>query len=267
MVTDALGEIGIVSGAEAATYEDAALGLRVLNRMVDQWSAEPLTIFNLQRITWDITANVSAYRVGTPGQAATFGALISDGFDTTWTDKPPGWTIGSQTGLATISNEEIVTKAGGHAIKLDAISLGVITLYRDFTVYCGEEATVTVWMRGNGGGTGVITRVQCIETGHYLTSSGGWQSASADLFTETAASFVSHSLTFDVEAAELVGSDTCTLRVTFYCDSFSPTGYFDSFSLANRATFEKRPHRLRAMPGPVLHGEPPCQPPPPPRLL
>jgi hypothetical protein len=110
-----------------------------------------------------------------------------------------------------------------------------VSLYRDFQVISGLDATLTLYIRGDGAGTGGIVRVQCLESGHFLTSTGDWQASSADLFTVSAATFTLSSVAFDVEAEAVVRSTTATLRVTLYVDSFSATAYYDTFVLRNAA--------------------------------
>jgi len=65
IVTDALREIGVLAAGEVAAADDALSGLAALNRLVDQWAAERLTIYRVARTTFTITTSVGAYDVGT----------------------------------------------------------------------------------------------------------------------------------------------------------------------------------------------------------
>ena len=221
-------DIGVFSPGEAAPHEDANDALIALNNLLDQFATDRLALPKITRTAFDVTANLSEYQIG---DVSNFSDEVTDGFDTTWTGTPPGWTI-TVTSSGVANNSTTIYQAGGHSLNLSVPALGTAQADRDFTVFCGNEATITLYMRGAGGNP-AITRLQCVETSHYLTSAGLWQAGSSDLFTQSAAAFAAKTLTFDVEDALVVGADTCTLRVTFYIDSFLTDGYYDTFSLSN----------------------------------
>ena len=226
--TAALREIGVLAAGEVAPYDDANDAMAALNRLIDQWAAERLEIFTITRTLFDLISGTGTYAFGA---AAVYAPNIVDGFDSTWSTTPPDWTPFT-TGSGVVSNDTSTFQSGGHSVKLDVPGLGIATIYRDFTILAGSQATITVWIKA-GTPPGGVTRVQCLETSHYLTSAGAWQTASADLFTGATGAFAIHALTFNAETAPVVGADLATLRVTFYIDSFSTPGWFDTFSLAN----------------------------------
>ena len=67
MITDALLELGVVAAGDAPETIDTDLGLRALNRLVDQWAAERLTIYTVTRSTFAIVSGTQNYTVGSGG--------------------------------------------------------------------------------------------------------------------------------------------------------------------------------------------------------
>lgn len=65
-ITDAMTMIGALGVGETASTEDAALGLRTLNRMLNSWQAERIGILGLSLATYSLTGAVS-YTFG-PGK-------------------------------------------------------------------------------------------------------------------------------------------------------------------------------------------------------
>lgn len=65
VVTDALREIGVLAAGETATADDAISGLAAINRLIDQWAAERLMIYQETRTTFTIAASTQTYTVGT----------------------------------------------------------------------------------------------------------------------------------------------------------------------------------------------------------
>lgn len=65
IVSDALRELGVLAAGEVATAEEAASGLAALNRLVDQWAAERLAIYEQERTTFTVAAYAAYYLVGT----------------------------------------------------------------------------------------------------------------------------------------------------------------------------------------------------------
>jgi len=228
LVSASLRDIGVLAGGEVAEYDDANDALAALNNLLDQWATDRLALPKITRTTFDITANLSEYQVG---DVSDFASTVTEGFDTTWSGTPPGWTtILTSSGVAL--NSTTIYQAGGHSLNLSVPALGTAAAYRDFTVFSGNEATFSLYMRG-AGGTDAIVQVRCQETGHYLTSAGAWQSAAVSLFTQSAAVFALKTVTFDVEDALVTLGETCTLRVIFAIDSFTVDGYFDTLTMSN----------------------------------
>lgn len=64
---DALIEIGANGVADAMTAEDGAYALRVLNRMVQKWSTEELSIFTVNRDSYNLVAGTQSYTLGVGG--------------------------------------------------------------------------------------------------------------------------------------------------------------------------------------------------------
>lgn len=64
LVTDALREIGVLAAGEVATADEATGGLNAFNRLLDQWAAEKLAIYEQARTTFTISASTQAYAVG-----------------------------------------------------------------------------------------------------------------------------------------------------------------------------------------------------------
>ena len=67
VVTDALREIGVLAAGEVASAEDALSGLSALNRLIDQWKTEELTIYQTNRSTWTIVSGTQQYTLGLGG--------------------------------------------------------------------------------------------------------------------------------------------------------------------------------------------------------
>lgn len=70
LVDDALTEIGVRAAGETLPSSEAQDGLRLLNRMVDSWAAERLTIYTITRTAWTITASDGQYTVGASANVA-----------------------------------------------------------------------------------------------------------------------------------------------------------------------------------------------------
>ena len=70
LITSALSDMGILAAGETPTADDARDALDALNRLLDQWAAENLTIFTVTRTTHAITSNDNTYTVGPTGDIA-----------------------------------------------------------------------------------------------------------------------------------------------------------------------------------------------------
>lgn len=67
LFTDALLDLGVLAAGEVAAAGDIDNCLRAQNRVLDQWAASRLTIYQQLRTTWTIVSGTSAYTVGTGG--------------------------------------------------------------------------------------------------------------------------------------------------------------------------------------------------------
>lgn len=72
LITDALCELGAVDPSEAITADEASHGLRKLNRMLDSWSNENLSCFQIQQDgPFSTVAGTVSYTVGSGAAWAT----------------------------------------------------------------------------------------------------------------------------------------------------------------------------------------------------
>jgi hypothetical protein len=67
VIVDALRELGVLAAGEVATSDDAIAGLAAMNRLIDQWAAEELQIYQTTRTTWTIVSGTQDYTLGTGG--------------------------------------------------------------------------------------------------------------------------------------------------------------------------------------------------------
>lgn len=67
LITDALQKIGVYAAGEPLSAADSALGLRLLNRMLDSWSNESLTCYAILEQSHALTVNQYQYTIGTGG--------------------------------------------------------------------------------------------------------------------------------------------------------------------------------------------------------
>ncbi|MGD9895177.1 MAG: hypothetical protein AB7Q16_18005 [Vicinamibacterales bacterium] len=65
LITGSLRALNVVGATETPSSADLTLGLSVLNRMVARWRLKRLLVAYLTRVTHSLTANVSAYTIGT----------------------------------------------------------------------------------------------------------------------------------------------------------------------------------------------------------
>jgi hypothetical protein len=64
IINDALVEIGILDPIESPTASQAQQALRHLNRMVDSWNAQRLTIYAIEEAGFVLTINQQSYTIG-----------------------------------------------------------------------------------------------------------------------------------------------------------------------------------------------------------
>jgi len=224
IITDALRRIGVLAEGEVPSAAQAADALSDLNGLIDQHAAERLMIYTTTRTPFDITANEPEYQFGLTGHRQEY----EDGFDSTWSGAPPEWT-----GSGTVTNDTATFQAGGHSVRL-AVNSSTSYIYRDFLVFSGTAATLSLYVQTVLVNPEGDVRVQCIETQNYLNSSGDWTSVQSNVFSATTDSWELKTISFDVEEQSVVGAATATLRVTFSVDDAAiAEAFFDTFSLAN----------------------------------
>lgn len=67
IVTEALRELGVLSAGEVATADDVNFGFDAFNRLIDQWAAERLQVYQTVRTVWAIVSGTQTYTLGTGG--------------------------------------------------------------------------------------------------------------------------------------------------------------------------------------------------------
>src|SRR5262245_24470163 len=140
LITASLRDLGVLAAGESPEYHDANDALTALNNLFDQYVTERLVLPKVTRNVFDVEANEGDYQIG---DVSDFSADVTDGFDTTWTGNPPGWTFtGTSSGVCL--NETTIYQAGGHSLNLSVPALGTAQATRDFTVFCGNEATISL---------------------------------------------------------------------------------------------------------------------------
>lgn len=119
--------------------------------------------------------------------------------------------------------------SSGPGMQLAAGASGIATAYQDIDCAPGERLNVVARLKSNGTDA-LKVRVQNRRTGKFLTSGAAWQTASADVFTETAATFQDKSLSFVVESlAACRWQASVPLRFFVVADTASLTGFADDF--------------------------------------
>ena len=233
IISDALRKIGVLAEGENPSAAQAADALSDLNSLIDQHAAERLQIVHVTRTEFDLVANKATYLIGSD-----FDQPSEDGFDTRWSGAPDGWSF-LASGDATINNDTADFQAGGHSIRFDTVSSGTASTWLDYLVQPGEELTISVYTYAGFTTTGFV-RVQNLDTGNYLNSSGDWVGASDPALdaieSPAGAAFVFKTLTFDVETENLEGATTTTLRIMFRKNDNTFSAWFDTFSLTGRST-------------------------------
>lgn len=229
LCTAALREIGVLAAGETMSADDATVALETLQRYMDSEGLDPLTIPTVTRTTFDVVPNVGTYQ--TTGGIDAYNVSVSDGFDSSWSGAPPGWTASGTGGGASVVNEDTDYQAGGHAVGLINGLSTQPTLYKDFVLLSGREATIVIWGHSDQASMSHVT-VQTLETSHYLQADGTWDTVTDDIFDlANGSAYVQNSLTFDLEDEDVVGAATCTLRVSLYNSAAVGEGFFDTFSI------------------------------------
>lgn len=86
IIASSLREIGVLEAGEVGTYQEAKDGLDALNNLLDQWAAEPLSLYTLARTTFSIVSGTQEYTVGTGFATAAGFGLHRVGYIETATD-------------------------------------------------------------------------------------------------------------------------------------------------------------------------------------
>lgn len=67
ILSDALSEIGVLDPTMTMDADMASHALRMLNRMLEAWSAEDLLVYTMDRLTFPLTIGTQDYTIGTGG--------------------------------------------------------------------------------------------------------------------------------------------------------------------------------------------------------
>lgn len=67
IIESAFSKLGVFGSGETLSAEDAALGLRLLNRLLESWSLDNLLIYDTEQIQRTVTSGVSSFSVGPTG--------------------------------------------------------------------------------------------------------------------------------------------------------------------------------------------------------
>lgn len=67
IITDAMRALGALASGEAATADEGADGLRLLNLMLANWNTQELTVYTIQQSVLAVTAGVQGYTLGAGG--------------------------------------------------------------------------------------------------------------------------------------------------------------------------------------------------------
>lgn len=153
-----------------------------------------------------------------------------------WSDDvPEGWTKDVFGGSGTVVETTDVlggeVTEGNSAAEFSAGSAGA-SLYRDVTVRPGERMNISSNLRGDGTNP-ISLRVQCLETGRFLTSASEWSPTAQDRASQTANSYTPDDFinSFQVESLERCGyRDEVTLRITLRMMAGGP-GFADNLML------------------------------------
>lgn len=155
--------------------------------------------------------------------------LADPGFETSTTE----WTCDA--GLAFVSSTKYVY-AGTYSGELTS-SGTTGTAYRDFSVRPGETLKLAWALYSPTTSAYVTIAVQNRHTGKYLTSGGTWTASSTTVDVQTAASWDTGSVTFDVEAISSVLVEPCTLRVSVGINGTDSSVYVDNVVLSPAVDF------------------------------
>jgi hypothetical protein len=71
IITDALLEIGVIAPVDAIEAEDAASGLRMINRMISSWANDDLMVYTVDRQVFSLVSGQQFYTIGVGGDFVT----------------------------------------------------------------------------------------------------------------------------------------------------------------------------------------------------
>ena len=115
---------------------------------------------------------------------------------------------------------------GGAGMKLTA-GTSSASAYQDIVLRSGEKFTVTVDSRSTAAGISSRLRVQCLETGNYLSTDAAWGATAVDAITNATSSFATVALSATVEAISITKQDLVHLRITALNNSTGNITYMD----------------------------------------
>lgn len=215
----------------------AGQGVNILERMADTPVATPAASSNFPVTNLYQPAVSSAlfmFSSATSNQQIVFdlSSVVNGGFEnalssaTDWKNVSAGGSnafarssaspapfVGSWDGLATL------TASGSSSGNLSGAQ-------NTFTARTGENRTFTVAMQTSVNTITGKAQLKCLETGHWLTSSGGW-STQTTFLTSSATSWTVKSINYTVETQTVALNDTVSLQITLYASASSGTVAFD----------------------------------------
>lgn len=147
----------------------------------------------------------------------TINALTNPGFETSTLS---GWTAGSAgTGTSAETTTAGEFRSGSKALKLtgtDSSNYG--SRYQSITANAGEYRKSLVYIKTTSSGTGKLF-IRNLKTGNYYNGSA-WASTRAAAVSQAATgSFVSMSVTYQVEDFDTCRDDTVSIRIEYACES------------------------------------------------
>ena len=169
LITDALKEIGVVAEGEVPSAEAAADALRVVNRMVAQWSLDGTGGYYHTRALFPFTANTNRYLLGPGGTGQLLNGGFEDDFD--GTGVAGDWTGG---GTGVFSKEVLIVHGGIASQKIFPTGGVGVDAYTAQTVEAGslQPWTYSVWAYK---ASAAVSRLYVLSsTGNYLNSAGAW---------------------------------------------------------------------------------------------
>jgi hypothetical protein len=111
VITAALREIGVLAAGEVPSAAEGSDGLTALNNWLDQKAAERLTIYQVTRTLWTISANDGEYTVGASGNVNVARPTSIQGVSIIETATDPDYEISLGDGLTDDAYRGITQKA------------------------------------------------------------------------------------------------------------------------------------------------------------